>query len=498
MAASGVFSLLKAEFEAAQKSLKDVDETIKKLTGRNPEEFRQAHGRLAIRILNTIGEPRETQGVRASRKRARVCGTKPADRQGLHRRLPPNKEAGNGSRRSRLSQQQVPPAKRRNLGGPPLRTPIEAPAEDSGDDEELPRKGGVQSSVVAAPAKDSLRTRREVSALQKGDRKCMERNRRMFGMMLGTLQKFQSEETKRKDQVQSQKRAEIEQKLEQAAEREKAELRKERQDLFLARRQKQQGIRRLELKMEVARLHEEAEARQRLLLNFIHTRTKPHIMFKPARHTPETEKRLKESQKRILAIIESRRAKVKEELDAIDELYHRDNINAHAGEEEEEEIYPDKENRGPSKDQSAEDEEQATANSGAEPSADADKQDRVEAKSEPRGNGEVAEGIATTKATDSDVAEPMDTAEPAEAAKGQSAAGDRSKPEAKETTANRESAEGSTEPTEDEPTTKAADASEESAKAEEEPLKEEAPVAPAEVPSINALGDEKFEPIYDE
>ncbi|KAL1414784.1 hypothetical protein MTO96_007249 [Rhipicephalus appendiculatus] len=438
MAASGVFSLLKAEFEAAQKSLKDVDETIKKLTGRDPEEFRNQARR---------------QGGPAQ---------KAAAEQGGRERF--TKKPG-------VATAAGPPAKRRNLGGPPLRTPIKAPAEDSGDDEELPRKGGVQSSVVAAPAKDSLRTRREVSALQKGDRKCMERNRRMFGMMLGTLQKFQSEETKRKDQVQSQKRAEIEQKLEEAAEREKAELRKERQDLFLARRQKQQGLRRLELKLEVARLHEEAEARQRLLLNFIHTRTKPHIMFKPARHTPETQKRLKESQKRILAIIESRRAKVKEELDAIDELYHRDNINAHAGEEEEEEIHLDKENRGPSKDQSGEEEEQAAADS----------------------------GTATTTAADGKATEPMDTAEPKEATKEQSAAGDQTEPgAAKDAPADQEMAEGSTEPSEDKPITKVDAASEESAKADEEAPKEETPVTPAEVPSINALGDEKFEPIYDE
>uniref|UniRef100_A0A131YHE3 Pinin n=1 Tax=Rhipicephalus appendiculatus TaxID=34631 RepID=A0A131YHE3_RHIAP len=465
MAASGVFSLLKAEFEAAQKSLKDVDETIKKLTGRDPEEFRNQARR---------------QGGPAQ---------KAAAEQGGRERF--TKKPG-------VATAAGPPAKRRNLGGPPLRTPIKAPAEDSGDDEELPRKGGVQSSVVAAPAKDSLRTRREVSALQKGDRKCMERNRRMFGMMLGTLQKFQSEETKRKDQVQSQKRAEIEQKLEEAAEREKAELRKERQDLFLARRQKQQGLRRLELKLEVARLHEEAEARQRLLLNFIHTRTKPHIMFKPARHTPETQKRLKESQKRILAIIESRRAKVKEELDAIDELYHRDNINAHAGEEEEEEIHLDKENRGPSKDQSGEEEEQAAADSGAEPSADAETQDRVEAKSEPTDNGEVAEGTATTTAADGKATEPMDTAEPEEATKEQPAAGDKVEPGAKDAPADQEMAEGSTEPSEDKPITKVDAASEESAKADEEAPKEETPVTPAEVPSINALGDEKFEPIYDE
>ncbi|KAH7972042.1 hypothetical protein HPB52_005813 [Rhipicephalus sanguineus] len=463
MAASGVFSLLKAEFEAAQKSLKDVDETIKKLTGRDPEENQARR-----------------QGGPAQ---------KAAAEQGGRERFTKKPGVAIGG----------PPAKRRNLGGPPLRTPIKAPAEDSGDDEELPRKGGVQSSVVAAPAKESLRTRREVSALQKGDRKCMERNRRMFGMMLGTLQKFQSEETKRKDQVQSQKRAEIEQKLEEAAEREKAELRKERQDLFLARRQKQQGLRRLELKLEVARLHEEAEARQRLLLNFIHTRTKPHIMFKPARHTPETQKRLKESQKRILAIIESRRAKIKEELDAIDELYHRDNMIVQAGEEEEEEIHRDKENWGPSKDQSAEEEEQATADSSADPSVATEKCDRVEAKSEPTDNGEVAEGATTAATADGKAAEPIDTAEPEEAAKEHSAADDRAEPgAAKEAPTDPESAEGSTEPSEDEPTVKADATSEESAKAEEEAPKEETPAAPTEVPSINALGDEKFEPIYDE
>ncbi|XP_070377944.1 pinin [Dermacentor albipictus] len=468
MAAVNVFSQLKAEFEAAQKSLKDVDETIKKLTGRDPEEFRNQARR--------PGGP--AQGAAAE--------------QGGRERFTKKPGVATGG----------PPAKRRNIGGPPLRTPIKAPAEDSGDEEELPRKGGIQSSVVAAPAKESLRTRREVSALQKGDRKCMERNRRMFGMMLGTLQKFQSEETKRKDQLQSQKRAEIEQKLEEAAEREKAELRKERQDLFLARRQKQQGLRRLELKLEVARLHEEAEARQRLLLNFIHTRTKPHIMFKPARHTPETQKRLKESQKRILAIIESRRAKVKEELDAIDELYHREN--AHPGEEEEEEIHRDKENRGPAKDKSA-DEEQVAADgegsvgdSSAEPTdAAVEEPDHAGEKSDPADGGEVTEQATAS----SEGAEPMDTTEPEEAAKEETAGDEAESAVAKEAAADPESTEG-TEPSEDKSTAKAdaaADAApEEQAEAEEGAPKEETTPAAPEPPSINVLGDEKFEPIYDE
>ncbi|XP_064484960.1 pinin-like [Ornithodoros turicata] len=293
MAGTSVFALIQAEFDAAQKGLKDVDENIKRLTGRNPEEFRNQNRRTGV-------------GPQAGNQE---------EGQGRDRTVSKN-GAGQGGQ---------PPAKRRNFGSAfsRLGPAPQIRADESGDEEDLPRKGTVQSSVVAAPAKDASRTRKEASAEQKGDKRCMERNKRMFGMILGTLQKFQNEETRRKEQAQSQKRAEIEQKLEEAAEKEKAQLRKERQDLFVARREKQQSLRRLEQKLEIARLHEEAEARQRLLLNFIHTKTKPHIMYKPAKHNTETQKRLKESQKRVLGIIESRRLKAKEELDAIDEQFRR-------------------------------------------------------------------------------------------------------------------------------------------------------------------------------
>lgn len=484
MAAASVLSQLRAEFEEAQKGLKDVDENIKRLTGRDPDEFRNQMRRPGGPAQ---GAPPDQGG------RDRYFG--PA--KGRIQRDPPKPGIAVGP----------PPPKRRIITGPPpQRTPVQAPTEDSGEDEELPRKGGVQSSVVAAPtAKEPLRTRRDATAAQKGDRRCMERNRRMFGMMLGTLQKFQSEETRRKDQVQSQKRAEIEQKLEEAAEREKAELRKERQNLFLARRQKQQGLRRLELKMEVARLHEEAEARQRLLLNFIHTKTKPHIMFKPAKHTPETQKRLKESQKRILAIIESRRAKVKEELDAIDELYHRDNMPAaEEGEEEEEEeeetAHPDKENRGPASVTSAEGDEAAAATA-AEGSGDsAARPDTAEmhGPAEDRA-GAAANGKVTEQAADGAAAEPMDTTGPETASSAEQAhSTDRVETEAEKTPGSSESAEESAgkQPAGEAETMDAA--SEEGVKADDGAPKEEAPTPVGAEPSINTLGDEKFEPIYDE
>ncbi|CAN8000100.1 unnamed protein product [Ixodes hexagonus] len=442
MAAASVFSALRAEFEAAQKGLKDVDENIKRLTGRDPDEFRAQ--------LRRPGGP--TQGG-------------PPDQQGRER-FSGKLEIKGGP----------PAAKRRAIrnAGPFTRPPIEPPAEESGDEEDLPRKGGVQSWVVAAPTKETQRTRKEASADQKGDRRCMERNKRMFGMMLGTLQKFQSEETRRKDQLQSQKRAEIEQKLEEAAEREKAQLRKERQDLFLSRRQKQQSLRRLELKMEVARLHEEAEARQRLLLNFIHTRTKPHIMFKPAKPCPETQKRLKESQKRILGTIESRRAKVKEELDAIDELYRRGG--GPPVEEEEEESH--KENRGPP----------ATETSTAGASTEDSSTDRVR----PEDGNATTDGAAMTTAAPGDdvvaAVEPMEVGDEGSAGPQTVAEGpatldtpdeqvDRTDAEA---TAGMENGDTILEATTDKDAVEAAETA--------------AEVAPA----MDILGDEKFEPIYDE
>jgi hypothetical protein len=57
----------------------------------------------------------------------------------------------------------------------------------------------VQSSVVATTR--SAKPRTQALEEQKNDKKSLARNKRMFGMILGTLQKFQNEESTRKDTV---------------------------------------------------------------------------------------------------------------------------------------------------------------------------------------------------------------------------------------------------------------------------------------------------------
>jgi len=63
------------------------------------------------------------------------------------------------------------------------------------------------------------------------DKKVTARNKKMFGALLGTLQKFSQEEKKKKDMVD--KKKEVEQKIDEKAEKEKEELKAgERADVY--------------------------------------------------------------------------------------------------------------------------------------------------------------------------------------------------------------------------------------------------------------------------
>ncbi|KAL1116378.1 hypothetical protein AAG570_004853 [Ranatra chinensis] len=112
-------------------------------------------------------------------------------------------------------------------------------------DEDIEEDTGVRmtSQVIV----QETPSRKEVLAALSGDNKCKERNKRMFGALLGTLQKFRQEENKLKEK--EEKRAQVERKLEEAAQREKEEAKRTRQELFLSRRQQQLEIKRLEYKL---------------------------------------------------------------------------------------------------------------------------------------------------------------------------------------------------------------------------------------------------------
>merc|ERR1712071_624898 len=284
-----------AELEKARETLKGVDENIRKITGRDPTEARNARLQ-SVNNTNTSNEGREN-----SFSRNRIPPR-------FHGRLASRDDHGDGP---------SPPKRivRESVNGRPV--PLVAVGNPKGwkhedyEDGELPRKGAVHS-IITAPHADK-KTREDVLAQQSKDVKVKDRNRRMFGSLLGTLAKFRQEESHLKDK--EDKRAKIEQRLDENARQEKESLRKERHNLFLERRRQQAHVRRLEWKMHRLREHDEWAARQQPLLKFIQSTVEPALYYKPKMWTAKTEALLQQSQEKLKEMLETRRRELEEEIE---------------------------------------------------------------------------------------------------------------------------------------------------------------------------------------
>jgi len=289
---SASYQTLLEQFELTKKQLGDAEEHIKRITGRNADQFT------------------DSQGGPALNKWKAQTGLTPG-------------------------KQFIPRNKR------PLFPIIKGKDEMIGQDEESPdedetpaKRPSLPSTVVATP-KD-IKSRKETIQEQNINSKVKARNRRMFGMILGTLQKFQHDAKKREEK--DLKRAEVEQKVEAAAAEEKERIKKEKEELFQTRKEKQIQLRCLEKKMEITELHEVWENNQKKLANFMVTKTEPPIYFLPAIHTPATDKCLLKSKTEVLERIRERREKLQQELLQIEEWYKKDHFPS------------DKENIGPMED----------------------------------------------------------------------------------------------------------------------------------------------------
>ncbi|XP_038050816.1 pinin-like [Patiria miniata] len=177
------------------------------------------------------------------------------------------------------------------------------------DDDDLP-KHTIQSSVVATPK--VVKTRQESIQEQSKDVQGQKRNRRMFGHLLGTLQKFKQESTDMESK--ERKRSEIEKKLEEQAVEEKKEVAAQRSQLFTERRNQQAELQRLERLVDIAKEQESWDAHTKKLSNFIRTKAKPPIFYKPAKPSLVTEKNLMDSKELLNDMMKKRRAEIEAEI----------------------------------------------------------------------------------------------------------------------------------------------------------------------------------------
>ena len=285
---------LKHELDRTRESLRDTDATIEKLTGR-PAFVNRPFARRGAPPRRVGGET-IGRGWGGSSALFNLAGYDNAG-------PPPAKRvAGTFGRLGLPIAGQRPGAGRR--------------ARDEDEDDDLPHKPSLQSSVIATP-KDA-KSREDAIAQQQsgaGGKVGNARNRRMFGLLLGTLVKFKEDE--RTKEQQAEKRKAVELKLEEKQREERDRVQRERFQLFSDRRRHQAKLRALEQKMELVEIHSAWESETHSLENFIRTTAKPHVFFLPKSHIPESQSKLDESKNVLHQLITERRKQLEEELEEI-------------------------------------------------------------------------------------------------------------------------------------------------------------------------------------
>jgi len=285
---------LKHELDRTRENLRDTDATIEKLTGR-PAFANRPFARRG-------GPPRLVGGETAGRGRGGTSSL--FSLAGYDDAGPPPAKRVAGA----FGRLGLPVASQRLVAG--------RRARDEDEDDELPHKPSLQSSVIATPR--DTKSREDAIAQQQsgaGGKGGTARNRRMFGLLLGTLVKFKEDE--RTKEQQAEKRKAVELRLEEKQREERDRLKRERFQLFSDRRRHQAKLRALEQKMELVEIHSAWESETHSLENFIRTTAKPHVFFLPKSHIPESQSKLDESKHVLHELITERRKQLEEELEEI-------------------------------------------------------------------------------------------------------------------------------------------------------------------------------------
>merc|ERR1719270_1928732 len=117
-----------------------------------------------------------------------------------------------------------------------------------------------------------------------------QRNRRMFGNLLGTLQQFKKDETRVRDR--EQKKREVEKKIEEKTEKEKEEAKRTKYELFSEKKKQQQELKMLQIQMERVQQYELWEKNKRREMQYIKTTAgsegQPQIFYLPKEHNDKT------------------------------------------------------------------------------------------------------------------------------------------------------------------------------------------------------------------
>lgn len=298
-----------------RQGLNDVHESLKKITGRDSFDEHNNHGKFNKRQqIAGDQKPQIREQIKKDIKRLRD-NDKSYKSDNQNRKVFVNineitKNFKNGHSSSRIS------AKDRLgtvVADEDQKPVVKEEYEDEDMDEDPAPKKALQSQVMLSSK--IMKSRNEVLAAQQGDQVTKERNRRMFGSLLGTLQRFKKEETQLKDK--EEKKAKIERRLEEEALKEKESLVVKKRELFMLRKQQQRDIKNIEIKMGLVRNFEVFERQIKCTMNFIKTEFDPSVFYLPKVHNEKTEKKLEKTSKYLNNILGKKRNMVESQIEKL-------------------------------------------------------------------------------------------------------------------------------------------------------------------------------------
>lgn len=177
---------------------------------------------------------------------------------------------------------------------------------------------------------DSKKRKEELMQSQRGNRQVFDRNKRMFGMLMGTLKRFKTEETSR--EAITLKRSKIDEKLNLGVTDFTRDVVREPPNCpgsVLRDDEQTETIDKAEMKLDILGRLKNWESSHRHMAAFIQTETRPKIFWLPKEHNPETEKQLRSTKDYYNLFMAERAAKCKKELEDLEKASLKSLIEAH-------------------------------------------------------------------------------------------------------------------------------------------------------------------------
>lgn len=260
------YDRLQEQLASHKQKLRDVDSSIKRLTGNDRNGNRNGNGKIELTTDHNL--------------KARIILTTSTN-EPRKISLSTNKDNSRLKRKS-YDDQRYSNKNKRNSGNM---------GHDSPDEDNLDRptmKSSIVSSTMPIKTKEDL-----IKIQNKGVN--VQRNKRLFGHLLGTLSQFKSDDQVRSSTTQAIHRKELEAKIEINKVEEIKRLSADKKLLEEEKHMQQQAIEILEAKMRLSQDFEDWKKNQLKYKKFIRTKSKPFVFFLPKTLDENTTKLLEET-----------------------------------------------------------------------------------------------------------------------------------------------------------------------------------------------------------